>query len=67
MHDAVGRGADEHPVLTRVGTPATLATGYGLIGLRERVELIGGTLTAGPRGKGWRLHATMPVTVPEFS
>lgn len=46
--------------------PAT-ESGYGLIGLRERVELIGGTLTAGPRGKGWRLHAIMPVTVPEFS
>lgn len=35
-------------------------SGYGLIGLRERVEVLGGTLTAGPHGKGWRLHATLP-------
>jgi signal transduction histidine kinase len=41
-------------------------SGYGLAGLRERVELIGGTLTAGPLGKGWRLRATMPVAVAEF-
>lgn len=44
--------------------PAT-ASGYGLIGLRERVSVIGGTLTAGALGgrrRGWRLRATLPVT-----
>jgi signal transduction histidine kinase len=40
--------------------PAT-ESGYGLIGLRERVEVLGGTLTAGPGGDGWRLHATLPT------
>jgi signal transduction histidine kinase len=34
----------------------------GLAGTRERVELFGGRLEAGPRaGGGWRLHATFPV------
>jgi signal transduction histidine kinase len=36
--------------------------GLGLIGVRERVESIGGTLEAGPgRDGGWRLRATLPV------
>jgi signal transduction histidine kinase len=34
----------------------------GLAGTRERVEVFGGKLEAGPRpGGGWRLHATFPV------
>lgn len=37
--------------------------GYGLLGMRERVEGAGGTLTAGPRadGTGWEVRATLPV------
>lgn len=42
------------------GRPAT--GGYGLRGLRERLELAGGTVTAGPRdGRGWRLRAHLPL------
>ncbi|WP_062431036.1 sensor histidine kinase [Herbidospora daliensis] len=36
--------------------------GSGLPGLAERVEALGGTLTAGPhRPRGWRVEATMPT------
>lgn len=40
--------------------------GYGLIGMRERVETLGGTLSAGPRtGTGWSVHATLPLPTRE--
>ncbi len=36
--------------------------GYGLVGMRERLEALGGTLYAGPRhGAGWSVLATLPV------
>jgi signal transduction histidine kinase len=34
--------------------------GHGLTGMRERVEVLGGTLTAGPDGKGWRVSTVLP-------
>ncbi len=37
-------------------------TGMGLIGMRERVSLVGGTLAAGPRTDGgFEVHAVLPV------
>ena len=36
------------------------AGGVGLVGMRERVEALGGTLAAGPAAGGWRVHATLP-------
>ncbi|GLW06906.1 hypothetical protein Misp01_20360 [Microtetraspora sp. NBRC 13810] len=37
--------------------------GYGLIGMRERLEALGGTLTAGPHpATGWSVRATIPTT-----
>jgi len=35
--------------------------GTGLIDLNERVVALGGTLTAGPEGKGWRVTARLPI------
>jgi signal transduction histidine kinase len=36
--------------------------GYGLVGMRERVEALGGTLRAGPApAAGWSVRATLPA------
>jgi signal transduction histidine kinase len=36
--------------------------GYGLVGMRQRVELLGGLLAAGPdAGQGFRVRARLPV------
>lgn len=38
--------------------------GYGLIGMQERAQALGGTLTAGPvdpPGHGWQVRATLPL------
>jgi signal transduction histidine kinase len=34
--------------------------GVGLIGMRERVEVLGGRLMAGPEPGGWRVSAVLP-------
>ncbi|MEV0635749.1 sensor histidine kinase [Streptomyces sp. NPDC050619] len=50
-----GAGEDEDP--SSVG-------GHGLLGMRERVTALRGTLTTGPRyGGGFRVHAILPVKV----
>jgi signal transduction histidine kinase len=37
--------------------------GYGLVGMTERVTLLGGTLEAGPAdGRGWTVNAVLPRT-----
>ncbi|ALG15724.1 sensor histidine kinase [Kibdelosporangium phytohabitans] len=47
------------------GTPHELVSisgGNGLIGMRERANVFGGTLQAGPRpGGGWHVHAVLPI------
>jgi signal transduction histidine kinase len=35
--------------------------GYGLTGLRERVELAGGTFRAAPSEHGWRVDVMIPA------
>jgi signal transduction histidine kinase len=35
--------------------------GAGLAGMRERAEALGGRLTAGPSGNGWRVEAVLPA------
>ncbi|MGA2925397.1 MAG: histidine kinase [Solirubrobacteraceae bacterium] len=47
--------------------PSRLAAsggGYGLQGMRERAQLLGGTLSAGPTGAGWRVELRLPAPEP---
>ena len=48
------------------GAPACSAGlsggGYGLTGMRERAELLGGNLTAGPAGPGFAVRLRLPTT-----
>ncbi|MFG2694757.1 sensor histidine kinase [Kitasatospora sp. NPDC048407] len=49
---------DAPPAHTRHLRPV----GFGLLGMRERVEALGGTFTAGPAPTGgWTVHAELPV------
>jgi signal transduction histidine kinase len=36
-------------------------SGYGLVGMRERLQLTGGTLTAGPNDERWIVRAQAPL------
>ena len=48
---------DDGAVSTAGGSPS----GYGLVGMRERAKLLGGTFHAGPSaGGGWRVEAMLP-------
>jgi signal transduction histidine kinase len=42
--------------------PAADGSGYGLVGMRERAELIGGTLEAGPSKEGFRVFLEVPTS-----
>jgi signal transduction histidine kinase len=42
------------------GSPGT-GRGAGLVSMRERAELLGGTCTAGPAAGGWRVRAGIPL------
>jgi signal transduction histidine kinase len=54
---------DDHPT-TAARAPSPLAFtggGYGVLGMRERARELGGTLTAGAHGNGWRVHLRVPA------
>jgi signal transduction histidine kinase len=43
------------------GSRSPLPGGHGLLGMRERVQLYGGTLRAGPHEAGFRVQVRLPV------
>jgi signal transduction histidine kinase len=46
----------------RAGTRPGTRSGHGLIGMKERTALFGGSLTAGPvEGGGWSVEARLPI------
>ncbi len=49
------RPADAHP------KPQLTGSGYGLVGMRERAELLGGELSVGPTPDGWRVGLRVPT------
>ncbi|MFJ8015497.1 sensor histidine kinase [Streptomyces sp. NPDC096339] len=55
--DGAGRARKPAPA----PAPALGPSGHGLIGMRERVDLLGGRLDAGPAARGWRLVAELPA------
>jgi signal transduction histidine kinase len=57
---------DRHPAAPPAVLRAGLANaggGYGLQGMRERAQLLGGTLDAGAAGDGWRVELRLPPPV----
>jgi signal transduction histidine kinase len=40
---------------------ASVGGGYGLTGMRERAELLGGRLSAGPMGDGFKVELWLPA------
>jgi signal transduction histidine kinase len=60
-------GPDELEVEVRDDGRATVplgggSGGHGLVGMRERASLLGGTLDAGPLPEGgYRVHARLPI------
>ena len=41
--------------------PPERSGGFGLIGMRERAEALGGSFEAGPAATGWSVRATLPT------
>ncbi|WP_285777771.1 histidine kinase [Microtetraspora sp. NBRC 13810] len=64
-------GYESHQVTLNVDNPVSgrssglPGSGAGVIGMRERVALLGGVFEAGLRGQLWRVRADLPTEIPE--
>jgi signal transduction histidine kinase len=41
--------------------PSLASSGYGLVGIKERIELLGGELEAGPTADGFQMRLSVPA------
>ncbi|WP_344101971.1 sensor histidine kinase [Myceligenerans crystallogenes] len=54
--------SDDGRGLASSGEPTAPGSGYGLLGMRERAELLGGSLAAGPKpGGGFKVRLVVPL------
>jgi signal transduction histidine kinase len=69
-HDEIVLVVDDRPAavqcagrsgVSRADGLATTGGGYGLEGMRERAELLGGTVSAGSVNGGWRVELRLPA------
>jgi signal transduction histidine kinase len=58
-HQVVLTVANEASSASGVDTSA--GGGFGLVGMRERAVLLGGSLRAGPSGAGWTVQLRLPI------
>jgi signal transduction histidine kinase len=56
-----GQSLGRDQALRRNGWAGPVGGGYGLNGMRERAELLGGTLTAAPTQSGFRVELEVPA------
>jgi signal transduction histidine kinase len=62
---AAGDGAAQAPAGWGAIADGTARAGHGLIGMRERARLVGGTIEVGPTPLGgFRVHAVLPMSAP---
>ncbi|MFC8733697.1 sensor histidine kinase [Luteimicrobium sp. NPDC057192] len=68
--DGVGARTDAAPGATSDAGEGAPSSGYGLRGMRERVEAAGGVVRAGARGdgaRGFEVEARVPLAPPDLS
>jgi signal transduction histidine kinase len=63
---AVRLAVDANKVRLAVDSAAQpgTGTGVGLVSMRQRAELLGGSCQAGPGGRGWLVQAALPLDAP---
>lgn len=62
MHDQDAAPQATADALTKASTGTSARLGLGLMGMRERVTSVRGTVEAGPVASGWRVSAQIPFT-----
>ena len=61
---AAGRGPAAVRSRSAPGTAVVARTGHGIVGMRERAAVLGGTLATGAEGGTFRLRAVLPYGIP---